>query len=740
MADREVVIKISAKNLTEAEFKKVKKGLGGIGSSADGAKGKVSGLERGFQSLKTSAPGALKIVAGAAIAVGAAVLGIGAAIIKLGEHGAGIDDIRTSFDQLATAAGSTGTAIITELKAGVKGTVTELDLMKDANKLLGTGMLETEEDARVLAEGARLLGKRTGVDTVTAFKNLTTAIAGGRVTQLKQLGLFIDNKKAVEDFARAEGVSVGDLTDYGRAVALQKATMEALRGELEKSPAPLKDFGELILAGKTVVKDLVAEIAVAISQSQPLLEGMRSAGEGIAKAFGNDKKELVSGVVTAIEDAAIISLEFGKQVINSALVISQGFGVVKSIVLGVRLAFSEMNTEIAESTAKALEVATVMSGYDETLARATLTAREAAVDSAAYTATLKEQIVDSVAAAQGNDEMGVSLQGYGIVLGEAQLEIVKARQAQEELNTKAKDGKTDMVNLDTAVGGVKSKLETVIPTMGLTRDEVVLIGDDTVVMADILDEKFGEIMDGQLIVQSTFAATGVQIGGTAAVVQAAFKRMGIATRAELEATAKQAKEDYETIKSDGESSADAVQKAWEESEEAQRTARGQTEEFSATSNQNISESMTKILGEMGRRGKAAAIAAAVIGTAVAVVQALRSSPPPGSWILAATNAALGAIQIATIKSQSSNRTGTDRLDFEDFGVSRPAVLHGREAVIPQGGGHMLAREIAGELGGRQRPDDAQLSELREIRSSLAELGDLPRAIQRAVRDGMLLAG
>ncbi len=49
--DQEVTIKISAKNLTEAEFKKARKGLAGLGSSAKGATTQATGLQRAFSSF-----------------------------------------------------------------------------------------------------------------------------------------------------------------------------------------------------------------------------------------------------------------------------------------------------------------------------------------------------------------------------------------------------------------------------------------------------------------------------------------------------------------------------------------------------------------------------------------------------------------------------------------------------------------------------------------------------------------
>ena len=738
MADREVVIKISAKNLTEAEFKKVRKGLAGIGSSGGGANQKISALSRGFTSFGKAAPGALKIVAAAAATTAGAIVGVTAAVIKLGERGAAIADVKSAFDGLSVSAGETGAVMLGALRAGVKGTVSDFALMKIANTALGAGLLSTSADAKTLAEGARLLAKRTGGDTVQAFNTLTTSMASGRTAQLKQLGLFVDNKKAVEDFAEAQGKSVSSLTDTDRAAALQVATMAALRNELESFPAPLADFGELLERGRVGVKNLVDEVAVMISNSPILLEGMRSAGDAISKAFGDDKKGLALGIVNIIEKAALVAVEFGKAGITAADFLLRGFAGVKIMFLGLAAPLTEVGQRLAELVLFTVEVAAKVPGLGNVYGDVVVKARAFADGATAINTSLKQQIVDSVATIAGHGELQQKLQEGKVFLDEFGRGLVNVGLSQGELNAKVKEGGGDMNNLGTAAAGVKAALEEFLPTIDLSRTAIVGMGDDTVIAADLMNTKFGEIVDGQVILRTSFDSTGTTIGGTATAVQAAFSRMGIATRAELQKTADAAKKDYEAILKDGNATADGLKKAFEKSEEAQREARGVTTEGVVSSNENILNGTTTMLSALAGENKAAAMGLAVINTAQAVLQALASGPPPGSWILAAANAAAGAIQIAKIAGVF--REGTDRLDFQDFGVSRPAVLHGREAVIPQGGGHRLAQEIAGALGPtRGSSRDADIMEAGFDRLG-ASLDGLPRSIQRAVRDGMLLEG
>ena len=139
-----------------------------------------------------------------------------------------------------------------------------------------------------------------------------------------------------------------------------------------------------------------------------------------------------------------------------------------------------------------------------------------------------------------------------------------------------------------------------------------------------------------------------------------------------------------------------------------------------------SSSLRSIFGE----NKSAAIAEAIINTASAVISSFTSAGGfPWGLIPAAMMAAAGVVQIQRIRSQSF-ATGTPGLDFQNFGSQSLTALHHEEAVIPRGGGHLLAGEIAAAM-----PDsnNAVLGEIRE------ELRDLPFTLTRAWKNALAIA-
>lgn len=740
MADKEkdVQITISAKNLTEAEFKKVTKGLGGIDAATSKSSKKAGVLTRSFRSLGKAAPGALKLVTIGAGAAAAAIGAATAAVIKLGERGAAVADVKSQFDALSQAAGETGSVMLQELAAGVKGTISDFDLMKVANKALGAGLLDSSKDARTMSEGARLLAKRTGTDTVQAFNTLTTAMASGRTAQLKQIGLFVDNKAAIEAYSEATGKSVSKMTDADRAAALQQATMAALRGEIANFPPPLADFGELIERGRVGVKNLVDGLAVMISNSPVLLSGMRAAGEAISAAFGEDKNGLILMITQGIEKAAFFVVGLAQAAIKGAQMITQGWGGIKVVIFGTALALAELQVKFLEMGATVLETAAVLPGLGEKFGTAGARIRAFAEAGKQSNVALKQGLVDSAAAALGQDTLGQALEKGREILEGVNQKMVNAGLTQREFNSGMAETEVGITRTGLATEALGPKIEGLTPFYIAWRAEMEKTKGDV----DHFDAETLAHFDST---KNALAGFVPVVTGVGDVVHAQTNRMasnfaffGEKSRAELAETAKEAEERFNEIKASGTESAETLLELWQEVEDMKREAQAETEDFTLSSNEAIVQGGTQLLQQLGAKNKAAAIAAALISTYQAVAKALSAAPWPANLPMAAGALAAGMLAVNNIRKQKEFRAGTPGLDFENFGRESLAALHGMEAVVPQGGGHALGREVASELARIQPAGPGELDS--ELRGMFGELRRLPLAIQRSVRDGILLAG
>jgi hypothetical protein len=122
-------------------------------------------------------------------------------------------------------------------------------------------------------------------------------------------------------------------------------------------------------------------------------------------------------------------------------------------------------------------------------------------------------------------------------------------------------------------------------------------------------------------------------------------------------------------------------------------------EHGIRSTTDMVEAAGEVLGAFAGKNKAIAIASAIIDTYVSVAKTLATTPWPANLFLAAGALAAGMANVAKIRSTNvpGYATGTPGLDFMDFGSERQVALHNEEAVIPRGGGHQLAGEIAAAL-------------------------------------------
>lgn len=195
------------------------------------------------------------------------------------------------------------------------------------------------------------------------------------------------------------------------------------------------------------------------------------------------------------------------------------------------------------------------------------------------------------------------------------------------------------------------------------------------------------------------ATTGLDRGTNIEMSQA-FALMGAQTRDELERTADAARDAYELMKASGQATAATLADAWEDMEAARRAAIGKTASAWEQHGLALLEGVQEIFGVLGQKYKAAAIAGAIIATYSAIAKSLAAAPFPWNLALAAGAAVAGFANVAKIKSAKAGfREGTPGLDFKNFGARSQVELHREEAVIPRGGGHRLAGEIAASLAG-----------------------------------------
>lgn len=389
------------------------------------------------------AMGALAIGVSAAVV---AVVGITVSIEELGKEGSKILGVENAFDHLAEGAGTTGEVLREDLSAGVRSTVTEMQLMESTAKLLGSGMKLTGDQATLMGTAARELGKATGGDAVAGLDILSGALTTGRTRQLQmQIGL-IDVVAGEEKFATSIGTTRTELSAAGLLEGKRIAILDATQGYLDRLGISELSFAEKVKQGWTAVVEWEEGLSKAVASSADVNEALDAIGAAISAAFGYSSKSAMDLIVDGINAFAravtatvpyLVSFGEGvktvwtflsnnKNVIVDITKITVAFGVAwaawsvgGALVVGIVDGFTAitagitiLTTAIAANPLGAIAVASVAAGLalrsyitseaDAALAAQTAGAKQDALARARQTAT--EQTKHATAAEDENNK------------------------------------------------------------------------------------------------------------------------------------------------------------------------------------------------------------------------------------------------------------------------------------------------------------------------------------------------
>jgi len=186
----------------------------------------TSKLEKGLKESKTKLQGVESAIANV-VKVGAGIIGVGVAMkqaFDFGKEGASLEYAAGKFDRLADAAGSTGDVLLGKLRAAVKGTRSDMELMASAGDFMALGLAKTESEVVRLTRvaGALNMDMNQLVLTLTnqttmRFDQLGVSVDGfkEKVKALEDQGMDTNAafKEAFLQQAEAQIVKVGDAAD-----------------------------------------------------------------------------------------------------------------------------------------------------------------------------------------------------------------------------------------------------------------------------------------------------------------------------------------------------------------------------------------------------------------------------------------------------------------------------------------------------------------------------------------------
>ena len=208
MADKKIRL------LVQAEVRKAVKALNQVEKEQKDIKKQNDGLKKSFATIGGVIAAAFSVQA---------IANFTASAIRLGSQTISLE---RSFRNLGKAVNFNDESLAKFRKA-TDGTVSDVDLMIQANNAMLLGIVENDDAFAELIDNAQRLAKAVGQDALFGIESLTTGIGRQSKLMLDNLGIVLDTNLAYQKFAEANGKAVKDLDENERKQAFVQAALQS---------------------------------------------------------------------------------------------------------------------------------------------------------------------------------------------------------------------------------------------------------------------------------------------------------------------------------------------------------------------------------------------------------------------------------------------------------------------------------------------------------------------------------
>lgn len=287
-----------------------------VGASVDDVRDKLKGFIQDSVPFGNQLGGildqlvAIPLPALAAVAV---IVALGAAFIALGNRGAPLQELGIAFDHLTASVGLTSQSLLKDLRAASEGTIADFDLIKTASTaLLGvTGDFGKQfgQSLPQFLKIAKVEADATGRSVNELFNNLVEGVKKGTPKLIESTGLVIDQKAAYQDYAKTLGITVGQLSDTDKSMALLNATLTAGAQAIDTLSGSAESNADKLDRQQATITNIFDGLAIAVQPAfgvvldatQKVLDIFQQLAQAVGPIFGGILS-IISGVFSTIVD------------------------------------------------------------------------------------------------------------------------------------------------------------------------------------------------------------------------------------------------------------------------------------------------------------------------------------------------------------------------------------------------------------------------------------------------------
>lgn len=284
----------------------VKDRLSGFAQGIEGVIGKMGFLPSSIQGAIGSLGNfstALGGTVGAMSIATAGAVALAAAFIALGMRGAAMRGVVEAFDISADRAGVLANVLLGDLRSAARGTVTDMQLMLNANRALAgvqgelAYALGKEGGLAGLLEVARAQSRATGYSVDFLFESLVNGIKRAQPLLIDNTYLVIGADEANQAYAKSVGKTVAELTKEERQIAILNATLAAGQSAVETYGNRSLTAAERMARINTTITNTLDRLALAV---QPAFELLLAVGETVLNVLVYPIRDILLPVFSAL--------------------------------------------------------------------------------------------------------------------------------------------------------------------------------------------------------------------------------------------------------------------------------------------------------------------------------------------------------------------------------------------------------------------------------------------------------
>ena len=251
-------------------------------------------------------------------------------LIEFSKQAARVKDMSRAFTTLS-GTGENSAIAVSKIGNAVKGTMSQMDLFKQANNAMILGVTRNTDEMAEMFQIAQTLGAALGVDTPNAVESLITGIGRQSRLMLDNIGIIVKADEAYESYAKKLKITKDELTDAQKKQAFFTAAMESARtkaAELGNQQLTARDQFNKFNATMSDFTDFIGEKSTPV-----VLDFFNSFGEALKRITETDYEttlrelqEMGASAENLAKINRLISLEQASdQIQKSRTIISDSF-------------------------------------------------------------------------------------------------------------------------------------------------------------------------------------------------------------------------------------------------------------------------------------------------------------------------------------------------------------------------------------------------------------------------------